>query len=125
MPELDGIGLCKSIRERRNGDYIYTILLTSRSGTSNIVQGLDSGADDFITKPFNQDELHVRLRVAERILALEGRDLLIFSLAKLADSRDPERAVTWNEFASTQDSLPSNCRTPTSMPMWWMAISFR
>ena len=90
MPELDGLGLCKSIRERRNGDYIYTILLTSRSGTSNIVHGLDSGADDFITKPFNQDELQVRLRVAERILALEGRDLLIFSLAKLADSRDPE-----------------------------------
>jgi putative two-component system response regulator len=90
MPELDGLGLCQFIRQRRTGDYIYVILLTSRSGTSNVVQGLDAGADDFITKPFQQDELHVRLRVAERILSLEGRDLLIFSLAKLADSRDPE-----------------------------------
>ncbi len=90
MPELDGIGLCDFIRQRHTGGYIYVILLTSRCGTSNIVRGLNAGADDFITKPFQPDELRVRLRAAERILALEGRDLLIFSLAKLAESRDPD-----------------------------------
>ena len=51
---------------------------------------MDAGADDFLRKPFNPDELRVRLRSAERIAALESRDILIFSLAKLAESRDNE-----------------------------------
>jgi putative two-component system response regulator len=54
------------------------------------VEGFAAGADDFITKPFNSAELISRLRVAERILALESRDLTIFALAKLAESRDSE-----------------------------------
>ena len=65
-------------------------LLTCRGGSDNLIEGLRAGADDFMTKPFQPEELRVRLHVGERINALESRDLVIFSLAKLAESRDPE-----------------------------------
>ena len=90
MPEMSGLELCRRIRARPSAGYIYVILLTSRCGTHNVVEGLNAGADDFISKPFQPQELCVRLRVGERILALESRDLTIFVLAKLAESRDPE-----------------------------------
>jgi putative two-component system response regulator len=90
MPEMDGPELCRQIRERYNNSYIYIILLTVRSGTQNIVDGLSAGADEFISKPFNEEELRVRLRTGERILSLESREVTVFSLARLADSHDPE-----------------------------------
>jgi putative two-component system response regulator len=90
MPEVSGPELCRRIRARRSCGYVYILLLTSRGGAENIVEGLSAGADDFVTKPFHPHELEVRLRVGERILSLEGRDLIIFTLARLAESRDPE-----------------------------------
>ena len=90
MPEMTGIELCEKVRRRQLGDYVYFMLLTSLHGRTNLVRGLQAGADDFITKPFDPYELHVRLRVAERIVSLENRGLIVFSLAKLAESRDPE-----------------------------------
>ncbi len=90
MPHVSGIELCRYIREYFGGQYVYVILLTSRSGRQNVVEGLTAGADEFLSKPFDPQELYVRLRIAERILALESREMTIFSLAKLADSRDPE-----------------------------------
>jgi putative two-component system response regulator len=89
MPGMNGIELCRQIRHRA-GHYIYVILVTSRRGTDSVVQGLEAGADDFIAKPFQPEELCVRVRAGERILALASRDVTIFSLAKLAESRDPE-----------------------------------
>jgi putative two-component system response regulator len=90
MPEMSGIELCRRIRSRQLSAYVYFILLTSLDRTQNLISGLQAGADDFISKPFDPHELHVRLRAAERIVSLESRDLIIFSLAKLAESRDPE-----------------------------------
>lgn len=90
MPEMTGLELCRCIRQRYSSSYIYTILLTARRGTQNIVDGLGAGADDFITKPFQPQELCVRIRAGERILALESHELVIFSLAKLAESRDTD-----------------------------------
>ena len=90
MPKMTGIELCQEIRQRSAGGYVYVILLTSRQGTQNVVDGMNAGADDFISKPFQPQELLVRIRAGERILALESRELIIFSLAKLAESRDPE-----------------------------------
>jgi putative two-component system response regulator len=90
MPEMSGVELCRRIRQRQLGEYVYVILLTVRGGKENLLAGLNAGADDFLTKPFQPDELQIRLRSAERIVTLEGRDLIIFSLAKLAESRDPE-----------------------------------
>ena len=90
MPEMTGVELCRRIRQRNSSSYIYVILLTSYSETSRIVEGLGAGADDFVTKPFQPQELCVRLRVGERILLLESRDMTIFALAKLAESRDEQ-----------------------------------
>jgi putative two-component system response regulator len=90
MPEMTGVELCRQIRQQHTGGYVYTILLTARRGTQHVGEGLNAGADDFITKPCEPQELLVRLRAGERILALESRELIIFSLAKLAESRDPD-----------------------------------
>lgn len=90
MPEMTGPELCRRIRQRYSSGYVYIILLTARRGTVNIVEGLNAGADDFISKPFEPQELCVRVRAGERILALESREVTIFSLAKLAESRDQE-----------------------------------
>ena len=90
MPGLNGLELCRQIRSRHASGYIYMVLLTSRTGTENLIEGMTAGADDFITKPFNPAELALRLKAGERILSLETRDLTIFALAKLAESRDPE-----------------------------------
>jgi putative two-component system response regulator len=90
MPKMSGIELCSRIRRRHLSAYVYFILLTSLDRSQHLITGLQAGADDFISKPFNPDELTVRLRAAERITSLESRDLIIFSLARLAESRDPE-----------------------------------
>jgi putative two-component system response regulator len=90
MPEMSGLELCREIRKRHWCGYIYVILLTSRTGSENVVCGLDAGADDFLSKPFSPQELWMRLRTGERILALESRDLMIFAMAKLAESRDQD-----------------------------------
>jgi len=90
MPEMDGLTLCQAIRAEELGRYVYVILLTCREGTSNVVEGLAAGADDFVSKPFEPSELSMRLRAGARVLSLETRDLAIFALAKLAESRDPE-----------------------------------
>ena len=90
MPEMNGIELCRQIRARQWSSYIYVILVTSYDQVENVVEGLNAGADDFLTKPLQPEELRVRLRTGQRILSLESRDVVIFSLAKLAESRDPE-----------------------------------
>ncbi len=90
MPEIDGLSLCRKIRESEGGQYTYIIMVTTRNATNDIVTGMDAGADDFISKPFVKEELAVRIRSGERILSLGTKDIVIFSMAKLAESRDPE-----------------------------------
>jgi putative two-component system response regulator len=88
MPLVNGPDLCRLIRQRKGSGYTYVILLTSHGGVKNVIQGLDAGADDFLTKPCQPDELRLRLRTGERIISLESRDMMIFTLAKLAETRD-------------------------------------
>ena len=92
MPELDGPGVCREIRNRRDQSYVYMILLTSRESKECVVAGLESGADDYLIKPFNADELKARLRTGERILHLEDR---------LVEAREQMR------FKATHDHLTS------------------
>ncbi len=90
MPVMDGVELCKQIRRSDLSGYVYFILLTSKESADGVVDGLSAGADDFIHKPFDPAELLVRVRAGERILSLETRDVAIFAMAKLAESRDSE-----------------------------------
>jgi len=92
MPELDGPGVCREIRNRRDQSYVYMILLTSRESKEDVIAGLESGADDYLIKPFIADELKARLRVGERILHLEDR---------LVEAREQMR------FKATHDHLTS------------------
>jgi CheY-like chemotaxis protein len=72
MPGLDGPDICKRVRARTNRPgYTYILMVTARSGKEDVVTGLSAGADDFVTKPVDVEELRARLRVGERIVALE------------------------------------------------------
>ncbi|GHC08452.1 response regulator [Cerasicoccus arenae] len=74
MPCLDGLGLLERIRERKNADYTYFIMLTANVGDDqNYVKAMDAGVDDFLSKPLDRSQLKMRLRVAERILQSTSR----------------------------------------------------
>jgi cyclic di-GMP phosphodiesterase len=88
MPQMNGLELCRRVRSFGSVNYIYVILMAARHDASDSIEGMTAGADDFIVKPVQPSELILRVRVGERLLALETRDLLIFTLTKLAESRD-------------------------------------
>jgi phosphoserine phosphatase RsbU/P len=71
MPEMDGLELCRRIRATENRSYTYVILLTALSGKEKYFEGMEAGADDFVTKPLDPGGLQARLRVAERVVNLQ------------------------------------------------------
>ena len=73
MPGLDGLELVRRVRAANWPHYTYFILLTSKSTKRNVVTGLEAGADDYLVKPFDNEELLARLRIGERLLNLEAR----------------------------------------------------
>jgi diguanylate cyclase (GGDEF)-like protein len=78
MPRMDGLQVCKHVRKREEHSaelYVYIILLTAKSQKTDMVTGLEAGADDYLTKPFDAQELRMRLRAGRRILDL--RDELV------------------------------------------------
>lgn len=90
MPEMDGADLCRTIRAAEGDEYTYIIMVTSRGDSADLVTGFEAGVDDYLTKPVGKDELHVRLKAGERIFSLQDKDMVIFAMAKLAETRDPE-----------------------------------
>jgi diguanylate cyclase (GGDEF)-like protein len=75
MPKLDGLTLCKQLRQNDNDIHPYIILLTNRNEVSDLVSGLDAGANDYISKPFNHTELKARLGVGKRMLSLQTESM--------------------------------------------------
>jgi DNA-binding response OmpR family regulator len=71
MPELDGLELCRRIRKHKQSRYTYVIIITALIGKKDYLEGMEAGTDDFVTKPFDPDELKARLRVAERIISFQ------------------------------------------------------
>ncbi len=92
MPELDGPGVCRKVRQGKEQSYVYMVLLTSKESKEDTVEGLESGADDYLTKPFDPEELKARLRTGLRILHLED---------SLVEAREQMR------FKATHDALTS------------------
>ncbi len=90
MPEMDGLALCRAMRKPEWPGYIYFIIVTARDSAEDTIDGLEAGADDFLAKPFNTAELVMRVKTGRRVVALQTREVTIFALAKLAESRDPE-----------------------------------
>jgi putative two-component system response regulator len=93
MPGMDGLELCRWIRSRGFHSYVFVIMLTERAETADIIEGLTAGADEFLAKPIDQTELDLRVCTGERILSNEYHQITIFTLAKLAESRDPETGL--------------------------------
>jgi diguanylate cyclase (GGDEF)-like protein len=73
MPGIDGPEVCRQLRARQEGSYVYLTLLTSRQDRTDVIQGLEAGADDYLIKPCNPEELKARLRTGVRILMLEDK----------------------------------------------------
>ena len=71
MPEMDGLELCRAIRENPTEGYVFIFLITGRDSKKDIIVGLEAGADDYLTKPFDRSELIARLKTALRVLKLE------------------------------------------------------
>ena len=95
MPGRDGIDICRSIRQRKGWGYIYILLLTARGQKEDIVEGLEAGADDYITKPFDPYELRARLQAGRRIV--EHQEQLLQAREALRDQASHD-ALTglWN-----------------------------
>ena len=72
MPEMDGYELCRAVRRHDFGSYVYLILLTAKDSKNDIIEGLEAGADDYLTKPVDDSELIARLTTAERVIRLES-----------------------------------------------------
>jgi diguanylate cyclase (GGDEF)-like protein len=72
MPSLTGPEVCRLVRQEAREPYVYILLLTSRSLKEDLIEGMESGADDYLVKPFDQNELKVRLRAGRRILDLQA-----------------------------------------------------
>lgn len=73
MPEMDGPTLCKRVRELELEGYVYTLMLTARDTKEHTIAGLESGADDYLTKPMHEAELFARIKTGARIVALEQK----------------------------------------------------
>src|SRR5579859_2494833 len=71
MPQMDGIALCKAVRNMQLDGYVYALLLTARDAKEHVIAGLEAGADDYLVKPVHEPELIARLNAGRRILALE------------------------------------------------------
>jgi two-component system cell cycle response regulator len=72
MPGMEGVEVCRKVREERKDPYTYIILLTSQQRDEDLVTGMEAGADDYITKPFKHNELRLRLRAGRRIIELQN-----------------------------------------------------
>jgi two-component system cell cycle response regulator len=72
MPGMDGVEICRRVRAAAREPYIYILLLTARTESQDLVEGMEAGADDYLTKPFIAHELRVRLRAGQRILDLQS-----------------------------------------------------
>ena len=98
MPGMDGIELCRRIRSRRQSPYRYVLLLTAKDDKQDVVAGLEAGADDYLTKPFDVDELRARVRAGKRILDLQAALINAKDDLQFAAVHDPLTGL-WNRGA--------------------------
>jgi len=98
MPHVDGLKVCKTIRQRATDAYVYIILLTARGRKEEIIAGLEAGADDYLTKPFDVLELKARLRTGRRMLGLQGQLVAAREHLRVLATHDSLTGI-WNRAA--------------------------
>jgi CheY-like chemotaxis protein len=114
MPKLDGVEICRRVRQIPTSTPPYLILLTAKSGTEDVVAGLEAGANDYLTKPFDRAELRARVRVGAQILGLQKN---------LAD-RVSELEDALTQVKQLQGLLPicSYCKNVRDEKNYWQRI---
>lgn len=121
MPGLDGLEVCQRVRQHRAEPYTYMLLLTSRSDKADTVLGMAAGADDYLTKPFNAEELRMRLRAGRRILDLQAELVAAREILRHQATHDPLTGL-WNramamDFLSEELARAGREGTPLSVIM--------
>ena len=114
MPRMDGVEVCKRMRQDRNRPYIYLVLLTAKSQKDEIAAGLDAGADDYVIKPFDPDELRARLKVGQRVVELE----------RALDRRVEDLQTALNDVKKLKSLLPicMYCKSVRDDKDYWRQI---
>jgi two-component system cell cycle response regulator len=95
MPVMNGLELCRKVRERNQIPYQYILLATAKDAKQDLVTGLESGADDYLTKPFDRSELKARLRACNRILTLQDDQIRAHEQLRFQATHDSLTGV-WN-----------------------------
>ena len=103
MPGMDGLQVCQEVRQMMTEPYTYILLLTAKSQKADIIAGLEAGADDYLTKPFDASELRMRLRAGRRILDLQAE--LIFVREELRTQATHDSLTRLLNRAATCDIL--------------------
>ena len=98
MPDMDGIEICREVRRQIIEPYTYLLLLTAKTQKQDLIEGMQAGADDYITKPFDPDELRVRLRAGRRILELQEHLIAAREAARFPSTHDALTGL-WNREA--------------------------
>jgi diguanylate cyclase (GGDEF)-like protein len=95
MPGKDGIQVCREVRGREGQPYVYILLLSARGKKQDVIEGLETGADDYLTKPFDPFELRARLRTGRRILELQEQLISALAALRVEATHDPLTGL-WN-----------------------------
>src|SRR5437763_6766719 len=95
MPGMTGLEVCRRVRQRGQEPYTYILLLTSKGLREDLIQGMESGADDYIIKPFDQHELNVRLRAGTRLVELHTELLATREAMREQATKDALTGI-WN-----------------------------
>jgi sigma-B regulation protein RsbU (phosphoserine phosphatase) len=91
MPDIDGLEVCRRIRDKETSRYFYIILVTGKTNPDALVEAFDAGVDDFLTKPVEQSELRARLRAGQRIVMLKDE------VHKLRELKEAQQRIKWLE----------------------------
>ena len=98
MPGMDGVEVCRKIRINDAGPYRYVLLVTAKGNKHDVIAGLDAGADDYLAKPFDVEELRARVRAGKRILKLQDALLIAQQALRFQAEHDPLTSL-WNRRA--------------------------
>jgi len=98
MPKMDGLSVCREVRRRTVEPYVYILLLTAKSQKKDLITGLEAGADDYLTKPFDAQELKVKVRAGRRILDLQTELINAREALRVQATQDPLTCL-WNRGA--------------------------
>jgi two-component system cell cycle response regulator len=122
MPGMDGVEVCRKVRQRKQEPYIYLLLLTTMGRKEHIIEGLEAGADDYLTKPFDPHELQVRLRTGTRIVTLQAELIEAREALRVQAMHDALTGV-WNRRAILEVLAKELARSKREGPPIAVAIA--